>query len=485
MAAPRTVLGAVDAALPRTGSTCSTRSPASRTGTASRTRRRSSVRDAPLPAAVLRAQPASLVPRCSTRRCRRTSSSCTPRRRVGGHGLARHRGQRAAGGRRGGEGARRPRRRPGQPADAVHLRRRARCRSTWSTSPSRSTSRCGPRRRRRAGRRVRARSASDLRPGAATARRCSSGSAPSPTRRCRGSPAVAGFGCGRRCSATACSPRPGRRARPGRAAHGLVPVRLPRAYAWVAPHERVRMLRTENTNDPALIARQPRMVDQLRAPGRPVRPGQRLTDRRPHLLRLRRPDRLRRRGAALARRPGADRAAVVAPAGRRLHDRAAGRRAGHVLPDTAVVTEQGVARCLGARPARAGPAPHRRTPPTRASATSCGRKPASSGSSDAAGAARHSRTKVASGAPEGVGDRLDVQQVVASAACTGRGSSTTRTRPPPELARPGAAVEARVGAEHRRAVVALHPHLEVAVPQVVAGEVGRLQRDRARCRPGR
>ena len=43
-------------------------------------------------------------------------------------------------------------------------------------------------------------------------------------------------------------------------------------------------------------------------------------------------DRLHRRGAALARRAGAHRAAVVAPQGRRLDDRAAAGSAGYVLP---------------------------------------------------------------------------------------------------------------------------------------------------------
>ena len=102
-------------------------------------------------------------------------------------------------------------------------------------------------------------------------------------------------------------PRPGprRRARPGRPLTRLVRVRLPRALRVGRPQpagadaahgddQRARPDRAPAGDD----------VDQHRPAGRPVRPGQRLPDRRADLLRLRRPDRLRRRARCTARRPG-------------------------------------------------------------------------------------------------------------------------------------------------------------------------------------
>ena len=61
---------------------------------------------------------------CSRRRCRRTSCA-SPWPRPRRPGLAGHRGERAAGRHRGVPGARRSRRRAGEPADAVDVRRRA------------------------------------------------------------------------------------------------------------------------------------------------------------------------------------------------------------------------------------------------------------------------------------------------------------------------------------------------------------------------
>ena len=73
----------------------------------------------------------------------------------------------------------------------------------------------------------------------------------------------------------------------------------PELLEWVDGNERIQMVRTETTNSPALIAAQPGDGQrQHRSPGRPLRPGERLADRRPHPLRLRRPDRLHRRRAA-------------------------------------------------------------------------------------------------------------------------------------------------------------------------------------------
>ena len=72
-------------------------------------------------------------------------------------------------------------------------------------------------------------------------------------------------------------------------------------YAWLDRNPDVRMLRTETVNDPARIARRPRHgLGQRRAPGRPVRPGQRDLGARRDPLGVRRPDRLRGRRAALA-----------------------------------------------------------------------------------------------------------------------------------------------------------------------------------------
>ena len=113
-------------------------------------------------------------------------------------------------------------------------------------------------------------------------------------------------------------PRPRRRARRRRAARVVVPVRLPRALlAGSTATSACSMLRTETTNEPSLIAQQPRDdLGQHRAAGRPLRPGERLAGEGPDLLRLRRPDRLHRRRPALDRRPGDHRAALLAPARR-------------------------------------------------------------------------------------------------------------------------------------------------------------------------
>jgi hypothetical protein len=122
---------------------------------------------------------------------------------------------------------------------------------------------------------------------------------------------------------------------------------------WVHGNERVRLVRTEVTNDPGRIARNRSMVSINTAPA-------------PHPLRLRRPDRLHRGRPPQPRRPGGHRAALLAPQGRRVDDRAAGRRTGDVLPDEHGGHRAGAGADLRQRPARAGSPAHRaRRPPRR------------------------------------------------------------------------------------------------------------------------
>ena len=104
-------------------------------------------------------------------------------------------------------------------------------------------------------------------------------------------------------------------------------------YAWMDRNPDVRMLRTETVNDPALIARRPRMASVNGALQVDLFAQANATwvkGRDP--LGVRRPDRLRRRCAALARRPGDHRAAVLASQGGRVHRRATARRPCDVVP---------------------------------------------------------------------------------------------------------------------------------------------------------
>ena len=89
----------------------------------------------------------------------------------------------------------------------------------------------------------------------ATAPRSSWASAGSRTPRSVRSPAAAGCGSGRRCSPTACS-RSTRGAldRTTRSSSFLFGSR--ELYEWIDGNPRVRMMRTEHTNDPGLIAQQ-------------------------------------------------------------------------------------------------------------------------------------------------------------------------------------------------------------------------------------
>ncbi len=75
-------------------------------------------------------------------------------------------------------------------------------------------------------------------------------------------------------------------------------------YDWVDGNPRVRMLRTETDNDPARSPGSAMTSVNTALAGRPLRPGQRLADQPAHPLRVRRPDRLHRRRAARARRAG-------------------------------------------------------------------------------------------------------------------------------------------------------------------------------------
>ena len=104
-------------------------------------------------------------------------------------------------------------------------------------------------------------------------------------------------------------------------------------YAWMDRNPDVRMLRTETVNDPAQIARQPRMTSVNGAlAGRPVRSGQRDVGQRESPFRVWRADGFRGRRAALPRRPGDHRTPVLAPEGGPVHRGAQDRRAGDVLP---------------------------------------------------------------------------------------------------------------------------------------------------------
>ena len=211
--------------------------------------------------------------------------------------------------------------------DALHVRRRRDRRRRSSTTRSRSTPSSPPPARWSSTTSV-PRSATASPPASPTARPCSSASAPCPTPCCPVSPVVAACGSGRRCSATACWPstapaRSTARPRSRRRSCSGRPSSTPGSTATRA----CAMLRTETTNEPSLIAASAAHdLGQHRAAGRPLRPGQRLAREGPDLLRLRRPDRLHRRGAALEGRPGDPRAALVAPAGQRLDDRAPASR---------------------------------------------------------------------------------------------------------------------------------------------------------------
>ena len=101
----------------------------------------------------------------------------------------------------------------------------------------------------------RAGSASGWRRGSATAPPCSWASGWCRTPPCPGSRSDAGSRCGRRCSPTACSTSTG----PARSTRTRVLTASflfgsAALYAWLHRNPRVRMMRTETTNAPALIA---------------------------------------------------------------------------------------------------------------------------------------------------------------------------------------------------------------------------------------
>ena len=104
-------------------------------------------------------------------------------------------------------------------------------------------------------------------------------------------------------------------------------------YKWVHLNDRVRMLRTETTNAPQLISANPGYDQhQHSLAGRPVRPGERVAHQSPHLLRVRRPDRLHRGCAACAQRAGDHGSAIVAPEGRHFNRRAPFGGTGDLVP---------------------------------------------------------------------------------------------------------------------------------------------------------
>ncbi len=263
----------------------------------------------------------------------------------------RHRGQRAPGRDRGMPAAFRSRRGRHQRPDALHLRRRA--------DPGRG------RRRRDRGLRAAARA----RPAHARCRQPGHRRAGRQPGRRRRHPADGHRrGPGRDAQRAHRSPRssgvdrdvlrrrararPGGRARPAPPPHRILRLRLARAL-------RLGRRQPPGADDAHRAHQRPRPdrpaadddLGQHRTRGRPVRAGQRLADQRPHLLRLRRADRLHRRGAALLGRAVVHRAALVAPQGRRVDGRAARRRAGHELPAERDRHRARHRRAVGLRPA--------------------------------------------------------------------------------------------------------------------------------------
>ena len=143
-----------------------------------------------------------------------------------------------------------------------------------------------------------------------------------------------------------------------RSASGVVPLRLQRVVRVDRREPAGAGLALPGQQRPG--ADRPAADDDLgecRASGGPVRPGERLAHQRPDLLRLRWPDGLHRGSPARPRRAGVHRAALVAPEGQRLHDRAAARRAGYVLPAHRRGHRAGHRRDLGSLAGRAGAQP--------------------------------------------------------------------------------------------------------------------------------
>ena len=153
-----------------------------------------------------------------------------------------------------------------------------------------------------------------------------------------------------------------------------------RLYAWADRNERLRLLRTETTNDAALIAQHPRMVSintalQVDLFGQAN--ASRIGGHHP-AAGLRRADRLHRGSAPRGRGTGPDGSGVLAPQGRRLGDHPAHRRAGDLLPAHRRGHRAGRGRVSGATTSAARPRSSSTGQRTLASGTSCQKKPAHS-----------------------------------------------------------------------------------------------------------
>lgn len=119
----------------------------------------------------------------------------------------------------------------------------------------------------------------------------------------------------------------------------------PELYDWINRNPRIRLLRTEKTNDPGLIARHPRMVSVKGA--LQVDLFAQANAARDDLLRIRWANRLRGWLAAFHWRPRDHRPAVLAPQGRCLHRGAPPGRAGDVVPAQLLRQRAGHRRDLG------------------------------------------------------------------------------------------------------------------------------------------
>ena len=152
-------------------------------------------------------------------------------------------------------------------------------------------------------------------------------------------------------------------------------------YDWVDGNAAVRVVRTETTNDPALIAKQRRMTSintalqvdlfaQANASRRPDRPGSVYSG-------FARPDRLHRRGPALHRRARRHRPAVGAPQGADLDGGPAAGGARDELPALPHRQRAGRRHGVELRPGVAGtPAGRPRRRPVRTRGTAGGGRPA-------------------------------------------------------------------------------------------------------------
>ena len=293
----------------------------------------------------------------------------------------RHRGQRAAGGDRGMPAALRSRRGRHQRPDAVHLRRRRRSPSRPSTSPSRSPSRCPPTTRV-------APDDDSMAIGERVASRVSDGST-----------LQMGIGGVPDATLNALTGRRGLRVWTEMFSDGVLELDRVGAldqhhpltasflfgsrelYDWLDGNHRVRMMRTEHTNDPGLIAQQ-RMMTSVN------------TALEVDLFGQANASRINARiysgfggqtdfivGALHSHgRPVVHRAALVAPQGQRLDRRAARSTSRSRASSRARSSPSTASPSCGATTSRPSAGTSSATPPTRRCATSCGRRPPTSGS---------------------------------------------------------------------------------------------------------